>query len=177
RIRPLSSPCSTGFDVFGTLTSGPFRISGAITMKMISSTSTTSTRGVTLIAALIFPDSPTRIGLLSHHDLRLLQPGFLRHQFRELEQVVHELCGRSVHLDAEILKVTREVVVCNNGRDRNEDTKAGRHQRFGHTSRHHSHTAGTRRRDASESVDDSDDGSEQTDKRSRGSDRCKKPET
>jgi hypothetical protein len=35
-----------GFAVCGKFTSGPFRICGAITMKMISSTSTTSTSGV-----------------------------------------------------------------------------------------------------------------------------------
>src|SRR6266480_1115157 len=62
RIRPLSSPCEFGFVVFGRLTSGPFRICGAITMKMIRSTSTTSTSGVMLMAACIRAGSPSRIG-------------------------------------------------------------------------------------------------------------------
>ena len=42
----------------------PFRICGAITMKMISSTSTTSTSGVTLMAACILAGSPSRMGHL-----------------------------------------------------------------------------------------------------------------
>src|SRR2546422_471526 len=68
RIRPLSSPCAFGFVVFGRLTSGPFRICGAITMKMISSTSTTSTSGVMLMVACILPGSPSRIGRPSLFD-------------------------------------------------------------------------------------------------------------
>src|SRR5215510_345872 len=93
RIRPLSSPCELGFDVFGKLTSGPFRICGAITMKMISSTSTTSTSGVMLMAACIFADSPSRIRRSSllywHSDVRHLD---LRHLgLGYFEQAVHQL--------------------------------------------------------------------------------------
>src|SRR5438874_548817 len=68
RMRPLSSPCAFGFVVFGRLTSGPFRICGAITMKMISRTSTTSTSGVMLMVACILPGSPSRIGRPSLFD-------------------------------------------------------------------------------------------------------------
>src|SRR5207245_2034252 len=68
RIRPLSSPCEFGFVVFGRLTSGPFRICGAITMKMISSTSTTSTSGVILMDACSLAPSPSRIGRPSLFD-------------------------------------------------------------------------------------------------------------
>src|SRR5947208_2144126 len=70
KMRPLSSPCEFGLVVFGRLTSGPFRICGAITMKMISSTSTTSTSGVMLMAACIRPGSPSRIGRAFVFDLR-----------------------------------------------------------------------------------------------------------
>src|SRR5881628_161587 len=118
-IRPLSSPCSVGFAVFGRLTSGPFRICGAITMNMIRSTSTTSTSGVMLMAACILVGSPSRIGRPS-----LLNPRLdLRHlDFRHLglryfEQGVHELGGRPVHLDVESLELAREVVECDDGRD------------------------------------------------------------
>src|SRR5712692_519408 len=100
-IRPLSSPCSGGFAVFGRSTSGPFRICGAITMKMISSTSTTSTSGVMLMTACILAGSPSRIGFLRHLDHRHLD---LRH----LEQAVHELGRSPVHLDVEILELARE---------------------------------------------------------------------
>src|SRR6202007_2497516 len=94
RIRPRSSPCEFGFVVFGRLTSGPFRICGAITMKMISSTSTTSTSGVILIAAFIGVGSPSRIGRDFLFDRRRL--GFSHFdvkpfELRYFEQAVREL--------------------------------------------------------------------------------------
>src|SRR6185295_3736417 len=95
-IRSLSSPCSPGFTVFGRLTSGPFRICGAITMKMINSTSTTSTSGVMLMAACILAGSPSRISRLAflygRLDLRHFDFGHLR--LGDFEQAVHEL-GRT----------------------------------------------------------------------------------
>src|SRR3989449_8157582 len=108
RMRPLSSPCEFGFVVFGRLTSGPFRICGAITMKMISSTSTTSTSGVMLMAACILAGSPSRIGLLPRTEHRHLD--LPHHDLRHLEQAVHELGRGPVHLDLEILELAREVV-------------------------------------------------------------------
>src|SRR5262249_54583116 len=94
RIRPRSSPCEFGFVVFGRLTSGPFRICGAITMKMISSTSTTSTSGVMLMVACSLPGSPSRIcrpSLLDHwrFDFRHIDLSYL--ELRYFEQAVHEL--------------------------------------------------------------------------------------
>src|SRR5256885_16700906 len=95
-IRPLSSPWSVGFAVFGRLTSGPLRICGAITMKMISSTSTTSTSGVMLMAACILVGSPSRM-----RHLRLFH---LRHvEGRHFEQAVYKLGRGPVHLNVEIL--------------------------------------------------------------------------
>src|SRR5499427_1336871 len=94
-IRPLSSPWSVGFVVFGRLTSGPFRICGAITMNMIRSTRTTSTSGVMLMAACILAGSPSRIGWCLHryldlllHHLRLSELPI--HDLRHFEQAVHE---------------------------------------------------------------------------------------
>src|SRR5947209_18820207 len=97
RIRPLSSPCAFGFVVFGRLTSGPFRICGAITMKMMSSTSTTSTSGVMLMAACILAGSPSRIGRTFLFSLRRLDFIHLHVKplvLRYFEQAVHQL-GRS----------------------------------------------------------------------------------
>src|SRR5690349_16703123 len=126
RIRPLSSPWSLGFVVFGRLTSGPFRIWGAITMKMISSTSTTSTSGVMLMAACILAGSPSRIDRLPRLYLRRLN--LRQHDLRDLEQVVHELGRSSVHLNVEILYLAREVVERADGRDRDEDSQGCRDQ-------------------------------------------------
>src|SRR5712675_841481 len=106
RIRPLSSPCAFGFVVFGRLTSGPFRICGAITMKMISSTSTTSTSGVMLMAACILVGSPSRM-----RHLRLFHVS----ELRRFEQAVYKLGRRPVHLNMGILDLAREVVECDDG--------------------------------------------------------------
>src|SRR3989442_13214655 len=126
RIRPLSSPWLLGFAVFGRFTSGPFRICGAITMKMISSTSTTSTSGVMLMAACILLGSPSRIGRpflfdhprldFSHFDVKVLE-------LRYSEQTVHELGRSPIHPDMESLNLAREVVEGDDGRNCDEDTQ------------------------------------------------------
>src|SRR5262249_20315462 len=105
RILPLSSPWLLGLAVFGKLTSGPFRICGAITMKMISSTSTTSTSGVMLMAACILAGSPSRISrppLLDRH-LDLLHLDLRYPDLRYFEQAVQYLGRSPVHLDVERL--------------------------------------------------------------------------
>src|SRR5947207_15714249 len=158
RIRPLSSPCEFAFVVFGTLTSGPFRICGAITMKMISSTSTTSTSGVMLMAACILLGSPSRISrppfLHRRLDVSFFDVNHL--ELRYFEQAVHELGRSTIHLDMESLNLAREVVEGDDGRNCDEDTQGRRDQRLSDAARNHRHSAGPRGRDASESVNDSD---------------------
>src|SRR5206468_6037727 len=163
RMRPLSSPCEFGFVVFGRLTSGPFRICGAITMKMISNTSTTSTSGVMLMAACILAGSPSRMCHLRHDVVRLhlRRPDFRYLGLRYLEQVVHELGRSPVHLDMESLDLAREGVEGDDSRDRDEDTQSRRNEGLSDTARDHRHSARPRGRDAAESVDDSDNGSEE----------------
>src|ERR1051326_3658515 len=139
RIRPLSSPCEAGFDVFGRLTSGPFRICGAITMKMISSTSTTSTSGVMLMVACILPGSPRRIGrpsALNHRGFDVRHIDFRHFELRNFEQTVYELGRSAIHLDVERLDLAREGVKGDDSRDRDEDTQSRRNQGFGDTARH-----------------------------------------
>src|SRR5262245_48945522 len=99
-------------------------------MKMISSTSTTSTSGVMLIVACIFAGSPSRLAgspscMGRHLDLwhLHLRPGILdlwEDDIRYLEQAVHELRRRPVHLDVEVLEPHRELVERDNGRNRDE---------------------------------------------------------
>src|SRR5215468_7509320 len=111
-IRPLSSPCSLGFAVFGRSTSGPFRICGAITMNMIRSTSTTSTSGVMLMEACSLALSPSRICRTPFlHLNRDFRRSDLRHLgLRNFEQAIHQLGRRPVHLDVERLYLSGEVV-------------------------------------------------------------------
>src|SRR5260370_7752707 len=180
RIRPLSSPCAFGFEAFGRLTSGPFRICGATTMNMISSTSTTSTSGVMLMVACILPGSPSRIGrpfLLDQRRLGFSQFDVKRLELRYFEQAVHELGRSPIHLDMESLTLAREVVEGDDGRNSDEDTEGRRDQGLGDAPRNDRHSAGPRGRDASESVNDSDHGAEKTNERGSGADRGKEPET
>src|SRR5262249_52718513 len=114
RIRPLSSPCAVGLVVFGSLTSRPFRICGAITMKMIRSTSTTSTSGVMLMAAWILVGSPSRIGrpsLLHHRSLGVCHLNVDHFELGYFEQAVHELGRSAIHLNVERLDLSHEGVV------------------------------------------------------------------
>src|ERR1700745_2868781 len=180
RIWHLSTPCEFGFVVFGRLTSGPFRICGAITMKMISSTSTTSTSGVMLMAACIRAGSPRRIGRTFLLDRRRLD--FSPFQVKPLElwyfeQAVHELGRSPIHFDMESLKFAREVVKGHDGWNCDEDAQGRRNQGLSDAARNHRHSAGPRGRDAPESVDDSDHGAEKTNEGGSGADRGKEPKT
>src|SRR5438270_5465914 len=121
-------------------------------MKMINSTSTTSTSGVMLMAAFILVGSPSRM-----RHLRL----FIRHpELRYFEQAVHELGRRPVHLNVEILDLARVVVECDDGRDGDEDTEGCRDQGFSDTARDHAHSAVSSGGDAPEGLDDSRYGTE-----------------
>src|SRR5437764_1408354 len=144
--------------------------SGTTTMKMISSTSTTSTSGVTLMAACILVVSPRRMRHLLLFNLCLLA-------CRYFEQAVPALGRSPVHLNVGILNLAGEVVECDDGRDRDEDAKGCRDQRLSDTAGDHTHTAGPGGRDAPESVDDPDHRAEQADERGRGADRGQEPET
>src|SRR5437867_850488 len=135
-----------------------------MTMKMISSTSTTSTSGVTLMADWILPGLTGRMG-------RSLD------RFRHLAQEVHELGRSLVHLDLELIELARELVEGDDGRDRDEDAQSRRDQGLGDTARHDGHPSGPVRRDTPEGVDDPDHSAEQTDERRRRADRNQEPET
>src|SRR5262245_45369514 len=139
-MRPLSSPCSVGFDVFGRLTSGPFRISGAITMKMISSTNTTSTSGVMLMDACILADSPSRMGHLELRRLACRRLVLRCLGLRYFEQAIHKLRRSTIHLNVESFDLAREMVERDDGRNRDEDSKSGRDQGFSDTARNHRHS-------------------------------------
>src|SRR5262245_15141016 len=143
---------------------------GAMTMKMIRSTSTTSTSGVMLMAACILAGSPRRMA--RPRDLDRRHPGI-----RDLEQAVHELGRGPVHLDLEVLQPAGELVEGDDGRDRDEDAQRGRDQGLGDAARDRSHPAGPRRRNAAERIDDSDDRPEEADERCRGPDGGQESET
>src|SRR5262249_6324201 len=73
--------------------------------------------------------------------------------------------------------LAREVVKGDDGRNCDEDTQGRRDKGLSDASRNYRHPAGTRGRDAPESVNDSDDGTEKTDEWGGRADRGKEPET
>src|SRR5579863_5206553 len=100
----------------------PFDNMGVITMKIISSTSMTSTSGVTLI-------SDTAAGALG---LWAMLPS----PAAALQEVINQLGRRVVHLHVEGLDLAGEVVVDPDGRDGDEEANGGRDQSFRNTARH-----------------------------------------
>src|SRR6476660_9493303 len=89
---------------------------------------------------------------------------------RLLNEIVHELRRRVVHLDVEVLDARRQVVVDPYGRDGDDQPERGFNQRFRDADRHGSQTGGAAGADALERVDDADDRAEQPDERSRRTD-------
>src|SRR6185369_7601495 len=107
-----------------------------MTMKMISSTNTTSTSGVMLMLACMLPGSPSRMSYLRHFHsghLGFRHFNFRHFDFRDFEQAVHELRRRTVHLNVKRLDLLREAVECHNSRDSDENTQRCRNQRFSDT--------------------------------------------
>src|SRR5260370_36544776 len=100
------------------LTSEPSSRCGTITMKMISSTNTTSTSGVMLMAACIPAGAPSRIGrtlLLDggRLDFNLFDVKPL--ELRYFEQAVHELGRSPIHFAMENLHLAPAVVKGDDG--------------------------------------------------------------
>src|SRR5215475_13921929 len=99
-------------------------IIGAVIMKMIRSTSMTSTNGVTLISAFSSSPLPAFIAMAG-------RPG----QRRSAQEVplddVEVVLLEGVHLGAQHPDPAREVVVRHHGRDRGDQADRGREQRLG----------------------------------------------
>src|SRR5262252_7355514 len=92
-------------------------MSGAVIMKMISSTSMTSTIGVTLISELRSPPPPVLIAIASPQEVPL----------DDVEVVLLE----RLHLRAQDADPAREVVERHDRRDRGDEPHRGREQRLG----------------------------------------------
>src|SRR5262245_59099000 len=143
---------------------------------MMRSTSMTSTSGVTLMSDFGPPfEPPVSIAMANLQRVasgfsRTIDgpleggrySGFLR---RLLDEVVHELRRRVVHLDVEVLDAAGEVVVEPHRRNRHEQPERGLDERFCNTGRHGADTTRAGRRDAGERVNNADDRAKQSDER------------
>src|SRR5512140_367261 len=144
----------------------PAAMSGAVIMKMISSTSITSAIGVTLMSALTEPwllvDMATAARHLGREVLREGRAAELVPH--ALDQIVDEFLARVRHLDGEEVDLRLEVVVQPHRRDGRHQAEGRRDQRLGDTGRHRRQTAGpAARRHAGERVDDTHRGAQQAD--------------
>src|SRR5246127_5210538 len=124
-ITMRSSVISFTVRVLGTFTSIPDCRTGAVTMKMISSTRTTSTSGVMLISA-----SEVRVWpLLAVKATR--GPPLHRFLFgSDLFQAVEQFAREVVHAGAELAQRRGELVVGDHGGDGHQQAGSGRDQRF-----------------------------------------------
>src|SRR5262245_41174447 len=138
--------------VFGRSTSMPVVIIGALTMKMINSTSITSTSGVTLIS-LRGPLPPPPLNAIGSPSEEVAP--------NDVEQVARE----AVHLARQHVDATHEVVVGHDRRDRRGQPDRGRDQRLGDTGCDDVQAGVLLCADAHERIHDAPDRAEQPDER------------
>src|SRR5260221_526692 len=111
----------------------PRWIIGAVTMKMMSSTSMTSTSGTTLISASVLATRRPRPSLPAE----LSRPWIFgmclcEIPFRDVQKLHREI----VHLCRADLHPVRQVVVRDDRRNRGEESGGGRDERIGDTRGH-----------------------------------------
>src|SRR5262245_54118243 len=148
----------SGLGVSGSATSTPVCNNGVTTMKMMSSTKQTSTKGVTLMSLFT---ALTRSGLLCLGSMLAPLP---------LHEEVDELGGRVRHLELQPLELAGEVVEHPGRRNGDAEAEGGGDERLGDTGGHGAEAARAGHGDAVEGVDDADHGAEQADERGDGGD-------
>src|SRR6266852_1391639 len=116
----------------GRFTSMPRYIIGAVSMKIRSRTSTTSTSGMMLISARVGPiRRPSPLSRLNaiFGDARNLGGG--------ASQEVQQLQREALHLRGPVLDAVDEVVVADHRGDRRTQPRCRRDERFGNAGRYH----------------------------------------
>ena len=144
----------------------PVVISGAVTMKMISSTSMTSMNGTMLISLIVRRREPrwrtAGIGAsLAHAAGRRRRRR--RHRAGVALQDVRELLDEGLELDGDAVDVAREAVVGDHRRDRGEQADRGGDQRLGDAGRDGGERHLRQVRQADERMHDSPHRAEQAD--------------
>src|SRR5437016_5263999 len=140
---------------------------GAVIIKMMSSTRTTSTNGTMLISESevcvdlescgIFPDSMDAAGW---DGSEILVKSFL--------DLRRDLQGKSVQALSEVANILQKLVVEDHRRDGGEKTRGSGDERFGDARRDGAQAGGTGAAQAGERVDDAPNGAEQTDEGRHG---------
>src|SRR5437899_3323771 len=133
-VSTMRSSTAVGFDAaLGRLTSIPRYIMGAVSMKISSRTSTTSTSGMMLISARFVPIRRAPCGSSNLNAIF----GDASHLGGGAAQEVEEVHREAFHLDGPVLHAVDEVVVSDDGRDRGAEPSGRRDQRLGDARRDH----------------------------------------
>src|SRR5580765_5342203 len=153
-VSTKRSSTAVGFPPLrGRFTSMPRYIMGAVSMKMRSSTRTTSTRGMTLISASVLrvpaPSPPASA-------LSAILEG-LRAPYEPALDQVGQLEREVVHLGCPVTHPPDEVVVADDGRNRRSQTRRGRDEGAGDAGRDDGEACRSLRADGLERAHDTDD--------------------
>src|SRR5688572_8857032 len=155
-IGVLAGVFSSGFCTPGSRTCAPACIAGMMTMKMMSRTSTTSTRGVTLMSGLARSGLRTE-PLPLESARRMTGRGLL------VLQVIDELAPRLVEREEQPVGAGVEEVEGQHRRDRDHQAERGDDEGLGDAGRDRAETARALGGDALERGDDADDRAEEAD--------------
>src|SRR5579871_2232240 len=139
---------------------------GVMTMKMMSSTSITSTMGVTLMLELTLLPSLRIASAISSNSSRLPLPADLT----ALQEIVDQLARAVVHFHVESFHLAGEVVEHHDRRNRHEQSDSRGHQGFRNAARDRAQTGGLLAGNFLEGVQNADHGAEQSHEGGRRSD-------
>src|SRR5688572_9871100 len=144
-IGSMSRGFSSGVSTLGSSIAAPSLIAGATTMKMMSSTSTTSTSGVTLMSGVL---------CCLFFALRVVTAMVILH-------LVQKLAERAGERDLHPGHARVQVVEQYDGWNRDHQTERRFHERLCNAGRNCGDATGARRADALERRDDADHRAEQ----------------
>src|SRR5574337_655774 len=144
KLTPPSLPTMTSARVLGRLvplpTEGRFTelgvSMGAVTMKMMSSTSITSMNGTMLISFMERRRVPLREAIAGMPCLPSMSRGRTGVRAQVALQDVGELLDEGLLVDGHAVDVAREAVVGDHGRNGGEQADGGGHQGLGDAGRH-----------------------------------------
>src|SRR5579863_1420292 len=149
----------------GACTSRPNSMTCAVSMKMISSTRTTSTRGTTFISDMVPIETPPR----RRRPFEPFEPAveiailirclLLEASFRQVEKFQREI----LHARADLLNYVPEVIVEDSGGDCTRQSHGGGHQGARDAGADGAHAGGAGKTELIEGVDDSQHGPKQAD--------------
>ena len=159
--------------VLGMATSTPDCSTGAVSMKMSSSTSTTSTSGVMLISASAVWVRPLAEKAMARRSSGARSSGCggaVRGHHGGVLDCVEQFAAEVVHARAELAQARGELVVADDGGDSDDEAGGGGDEGLGDAGGDGAQGRCARGAEAVEGVDDAHDGAEEADEERDGGD-------